>query len=139
MSETELWELEVEVAVKVMGWPVYTLEQALHDGNTPRPHCLLTLVPDGTKALRVFDTNGNLYWWRPARDIAAAWLVVEKLRERFRVEVDMPGGKRSEGDGVEVMLWSDFWEQDHPDHIGMADTAPLAICKAALAAAEARP
>lgn len=79
MTPDELFQLEIQVAKQVMGWNVFEIEECLHDGNTARPHCLICPVPDGTKALKVFDVNGNIRWWLPSRNIADAWEVIEKM------------------------------------------------------------
>ena len=60
-------------------------------------------------------------------DIAAAWLVVEKLKDEF-------------GE-IEITVWGGGWGECTQVNIGdlpqvEADTAPLAICRAALKAME---
>lgn len=65
-------------------------------------------------------------------DIAAAWLVVEKLSDRFHCRIKTPfmaGEKYFAGfTPLGVTGWN-----GRPDHEGSGDTAPLAICLAALA------
>ena len=64
-------------------------------------------------------------------DIAAAWLVVEKMRLRYRVDICAyvaTGWKAI--DGVTVKVYSTDIENFEVN----ADTAPLAICRAALKA-----
>jgi|CXWL01.1.fsa_nt_gi hypothetical protein len=84
-------------------------------------------------ALKIFgDRRGAIipYWDEPcySTDISAAWLVVEKLRERgWKIELF---GRTD--------CWCVLFEQG-PNHtlqtaIEDADTAPLAICLAALKA-----
>lgn len=69
-------------------------------------------------------------------DIAAAFLVIDKLHEQYWVGIQIPGGKRSDGDEFEVSLYSDYWEQETPRFVAVAETIPLAICRAALTAME---
>lgn len=124
-------QLDALVAEKVMGWRVFRLEQAMHDGNTPRPHCVYMPTPDG-EALQVFRESGDLDWWQPSTKIEAAWEVVEKLKIVVvpittggwiaRAGMDIPR------DGDEIWTGGTGWSD--------ADTAPLAICRAALRAQE---
>jgi hypothetical protein len=66
-----------------------------------------------------------------SEDIAATWLVVEKMRERdWQLELFS-----RDGEGVEAQWWADFGR--HGERT--AATAPLAICLAALHALEAEP
>lgn len=65
-------------------------------------------------------------------DIAAAWLVVEKMRTRSRFLHLMEHGSVVEG----PPLWrcQFIGDDDGPSDCEFADTAPLAICLAALKA-----
>ena len=69
-------------------------------------------------------------------DIAAAWQVVEKLSEKYRVCVHRrANGDVGEGDNLyEIVIWLDFWNCDpeKPLAVIRAMTAPLGICRAAL-------
>lgn len=68
-------------------------------------------------------------------DIAAAWLVVEKMRE-----AEWCGALDSLGfDGAEwrCVLWATHGDDPTTFHHGRGHTAPLAICRAALAAIRA--
>lgn len=105
-------ELDALIASKVMGW---TTQKAKSDGME-------------------FDqwlepaSVGFVVQYRPpnySTDIAAAWEVVEKLQARFlRVDVSAINS-----DGFTVKIWV----SEYADHIyAMGDTAPLAICLAAL-------
>jgi hypothetical protein len=77
--------------------------------------------------------------------IADAWLVVEKLRLRVvpnaesltGMEEEMPIYVRSNDEGK----WECGWELNYytRGHEAVAETAPLAICKAALAAVGYQP
>lgn len=66
-------ELDALVAEKVMGWT--------WDENT-------AWSPTGSRNARVAD--GDLWWWLPpySTDIAAAWEVVERIRERWELTID---------------------------------------------------
>ena len=67
------------------------------------------------------------HYWSPSTDIAAAWQVVEKFTDNF--QMDNFGAE----DGK---VWRVFIvSNDSGDYVkGQADTAPLAICRAALKA-----
>lgn len=126
MTTEELFALDVRMAEEVMGWKVFTLEQGLHDGNTPRPHCLRVGVPDGTEALKVFDVNGNIRWWLPSRNIADAIQVAEKLSETNNTLAleDWRSDRQRWG---ALFTLADGHDTGHY----IADTAALAICQAA--------
>jgi hypothetical protein len=107
MTETELHELDKEVAEKVMGqtW----------QGGSPIP-----------------NYDGRWPWPPPySTDIAAAWLVLELL-------ISECGGCFStwSGDGGD---WACVFGEDADDEMldvetrgAISDSAPLAICRAAL-------
>ena len=69
-------------------------------------------------------------------DIAAAWQVVEKLSETYRVCVHRrANGDIGEGHNLyEIVIWLDFWNCDpeKPLAVIRAMTAPLGICRAAI-------
>lgn len=73
-------------------------------------------------------------WPRFSTDIAAAWTVVERLRSK-QVDVMLLQGEpqvgRGPADQWECALW---WHEngEHRETTQYADTAPLAICRAAL-------
>ncbi len=105
--------LDAEVAEKVMGW-----------------HC------DGEFNWR--DENNVMQdwvdsWW-PSTDIADAWQVVEKMQERGAVFGYQTIKEGVRGNfawfGVLPTPASSF----HEDFYGEGETAPLAICRAALEA-----
>ena len=62
-------------------------------------------------------------WRNYSTDIAAAWQVVEKMSKLYHVEIE----NFDNGYGVTLDDYSQTWEAH-------ADTAPLAICRAALLA-----
>lgn len=89
-----------------------------------------TFIPAGSNpSLRDdawLNERGYLVWEPPpySTDIAAAWLVVEKLKQSYDI-VDILFANHY----VSCKVWKDFMiaEED-------AETAPLAICLAALKA-----
>lgn len=114
-------ELDALVAEQVMGWtlgePEYVMGYLSHGGSMMR----LWKGPGIPTAKGILP--GQLDW-HPSTDIAAAWAVVEKLR----------GGFLWLDSGNELFRAA-FWKG--PDNGGQvcecsAETAPLAICLAAL-------
>lgn len=75
-------------------------------------------------------------YWSPSTSIQAAWQVVEKMGAEWHAVVRSPFQ-----DGEPY--WAGFTTKGctgwngRPDHQASADTAPLAICRAALKAMEA--
>lgn len=107
-------ELDALVAEKVMGW------RRLPD--TPE----WGVPPD-------YTTGGALGWRPYSTDIAAAWEVVEKLREGW-LEVNLDCTAFNCANTVRCCVTKQG--QQHPPFPLYADakTAPLAICRAALRA-----
>ena len=121
-------DLDARVAHMVMGWMVGPL-------STHGPRCgeyvphLVVFTEFGKVHLELHrplnnEVQGWSYGelWRPSKDIAAAWEVLEKLPTLCVLE-RIPGG------------WSVYRGHcDYEDGIscGDADTLPLAICLAAL-------
>ncbi len=107
-------ELNAEIAEKVMGWTRGT--RSTFSGPVP---CWL----DKQQQVHRLD-------WNPSTDIAAAWEVLDKMRDM------LPGGEvmvfwkdecwNCTDQIAEAAEPGDLWEQ--------ADTASLAICLAALRA-----
>lgn len=108
-------ELDALIAEKVMGFETVNFKSS-------DPHEIIV-----TK-----DAEGNMRMAVPfySTDIAAAWEVVEKLRDTWAIELHGRDGAWSclveEGDEVTA----------HFIAIAEADTAPLAICLAALKVVE---
>jgi hypothetical protein len=69
---------------------------------------------------------------RYSTDVAAAWLVVEKMREMGLRPILMPDW----GHQWQVKVYR---ESEHIVETAWFDTAPLAICRAALAALDSEP
>ncbi len=134
MTRDEILKLEANsetdalIAVSVMGWRRMSWEKAY--GQVGRT----TLTPywhsqDGKHAANVEDDDDYdcpQDGWHPSSDIVAAWEVVEKLKKR-------------------PVICLNVWHDDSGwccslNFIGgrydavRADTAPLAICRAALLA-----
>lgn len=117
------------VAEQVMQWKWYE-GGAFVNGTREWPFCYTSPDRRG-EHLRVYrqDADG---WdvdgpWNPSRDLAAAWLVVEKMQERgnlFALSHDYP-----EHDKIWVASFSANGDWD-----GEAATAPHAICIASLLA-----
>jgi hypothetical protein len=102
-------ELDVLVAEKVMGWTNLRTTKAGMRRGTPAEY------PHIGHEVPPYST-----------DMSAAWEVVEKMREREGYA------------GVESN--HDLWEASMgPWYVATAETAPLAICRAALAAIASTP
>jgi hypothetical protein len=102
-------EMDALVAERVMGW-------VRHPDSMYRHWC--ERQPDGT--LRFLDQCEPLHTvrpWHPSTDIAAAWEVVEKLVSEQGLH----------------LWWHNVWLVDFAlSGAQRAETAPLAICRAAL-------
>lgn len=131
MTPDELRALDAEVAVKVFGW---TREQV----------ALAMLCADGSIAACSEMTTGHIPEY--STDIAAAWLVVERLNA-MGYSIHLHQFHASIGGGWSVDVHCPFGPcklhgtTEHDCH-GVDDviggSAPLAICKAALAAVKAQ-
>lgn len=139
MTEQEHRELDARVAVEVMGWRL--------DGYW-------WVDADGKPIVASITENG----WYPSQEIAAAWQVVERLRaEGWIVRVqEMPDGlpllagagwrgeeAREIHKRAVCMLYpspaiQEKYRRWAHQMAATADTAPEAICKAALEWAERR-
>jgi hypothetical protein len=119
-------EMDALVAELVMGWRPY---------ENGRQYCDLSCGLPADRDVDDFIHYSCSYEipddWSPSTDIAAAWLVVEKITARnppFHESPEWGLELRQIGDGWGVRLYG--------SHVPMleaeADTAPLAICRAAL-------
>jgi hypothetical protein len=107
--------IDVRVAERVMGWR----KRGRH-------------YEDATGAVRTLDLT-SFGSFAPSTDIAAAWLVVEKLRERFqRIEVHAVHLHEDAPCYVCMVEAESGTTQEHYVAHAEAETAPLAICHAAL-------
>jgi hypothetical protein len=114
-------QLTAEIAEKVMGWKPYSKRRAYTPGAT-------WTHPDGYNA-----SYGS--WPNYSTDIAAAFLVVEKMRDRgrhWRAVQSCIAGERYRV-GFTATGCSGGWH-GVPEHEAVADALPLAICLAALKA-----
>lgn len=127
-------EMDARVAEKVMGWrldtswtvPKYGALGYNRDHGEPIP---MWRQADGTCAPHPFDRR-----FRPSTDIAAAWQVVERLLARGDWPcIEPPDGEDSPRWCVHVELATGTACR------GYGDTAPEAICRAAVAAVETQP
>ena len=125
MTEQELRDLDARVHQDVMRLECHKSDGAWFETNPALP--LVNL--DG----KPFPMLVPAY----TTDIAAAWQVVEQLHGRLWFEIHCAGGKRAD-DTFEVSVYTDYWEQTEPTAVAVAETAPLAICLAALKAVEAK-
>jgi hypothetical protein len=115
-------ELDALVAEKVMGW---TLCDRVAMGWGDGPPVFATGEDPYDDTARPSRQD-----WRPSEDIAAAWEVVENWRNRCN------------GEGVVLLSWHSeewvcelgIWGVESGFRHAPADTAPLAICRAALLA-----
>ncbi len=127
MTAAELRELDVEIAVKVMGWTDVDTDGVSTYGTPPR---------DGKEYSGA--GGGHYHVPRYSTDIAAAWVLWERI--------DFGSKRLHEVGGVWYAIVSgDRWGPR--GHMGLnndecqvrADTAPLAICRAALKAKASEP
>ena len=103
-------DLDAQVAEKVMGWTVQ--DDYLRDSHGYYMRSLEGCSAD----------------WSPSTSISDAWLVVEEMRKRgFQVVVRTPAVFSLSR--CEISESSSMWT-------GEADTAPEAICRAALEAVD---
>jgi hypothetical protein len=141
-------ELDAEVARQVMRWRVHCRNtawwvDAQHE-NGPIP-------PHGVRGMTC-----GMDRWSPSTDIAVAWQVVEKMREVLRTDAwkPYPDKRCDQGPWFSVEAPDDSIHHDCPargkwcaglrenthfegdgwviDRYALADTAPLAVCLAAL-------
>lgn len=123
MTSTELTgrELDAAVAERVMGWDVMPWDEYVRRRQRP----VVDAVVGEQGVFR--GANGNFRdKFSPSTDIAAAWLVVEKLKLTvgYAGNAGWYAGPGEDGD------W-DCWSC-----LAVAPTAPEAIARAALAAVE---
>lgn len=122
MTSEKLREIDRLIAEKVMGFTWAALVKFEHEGKT---HTGVAMTESAAYVLPHYSS-----------DIAAAWEVVEKLKARLCEEPDTLALEYRGGTwqaGFKYFSHEDGW--DYGDNAGKADTAPLAICLAALKAA----
>jgi ABA sandwich protein len=147
-------ELDALIAARVMGWTVYeeyVMGWASHGGS-------MMQLYQGPGLPRADGSLWSVEAFKPSTDIAAAWEVVGKIREMRRAANELLAAGCIDGDDtpsgeiydhvafvLELSPDCSQWEVNIYDPPSMyatgikADTAPLAICLAALRAVRARP
>jgi len=103
-------EINKAVAERVMGWTIQDSRQLYYY----EPAMLIT------------DFN-------PAERIDHAWMVVEKMKDKYHWVIKSPFEKGDTYMAGLTPLGVTGWN-GRPDFMGQADTAPMAICLAALEA-----
>ena len=127
-------ELNRRIAREVMGWLEWT-----GDGDWTPPvgqekATMFTAAFPWDESVSVYEDGEEqmTFYFEPSRKIADAWLVVEKMREQgYSVDINTTISNK----GWYVVLSDD---DGHEGDEG-GTSLPLAICKAALAAAGAAP
>lgn len=133
-------ELDAEIAEAVMGWRHWEMKSG-HVYFLP-PSALDT---DYLKSLfRQEVPSGGNKEDAPqfSSDIAAAWAVVTKMRELgwYLIMNDTMSRYRARFFQADPVFWPEQWAKNPDIPLTVwAETAPLAICLAALAAVERRP
>lgn len=129
-------ELDALVAEKVMGWKLHIEERGPHMGE---------IAPDGKLHLWIEGrvSKWNVLHWKPSRDIAAAWEVIEQLQSKG-IRLDSLGHGNLDCHLETTRNFScEFggWAEDGSPTISwsaIAKTAPVAICRAAFKAVGAQ-
>lgn len=121
-------EFDMLVAEKVLGWR--RIEGPHYDYNGPCEYGDVLIPPDISEdeAFAMMPPKGKVplgYFVteRYSTNISAAWEILEKF-PRFEIEKN--------GDGIWCVLMDEKWKR----FVGYGETAPEAICKAALLAKE---
>jgi hypothetical protein len=129
MSLTAGRELDAMVAEKVMGWQ---RELGSFAGTQTWHPEVVSLVRPSPSGYRRHPTTGDLTYFGGipsySTDISAAWLIVERMRGL---------GWLMLLDDCDPFGFRCVWQTTSPDLtdvVGDGATAPLAICRAALAA-----
>ncbi len=131
-------ELDVLVAEKVMGWQ----KEHRYEGGIIRWR---GTPPAADRFGYVYTGEGAARQWSPSTDIAAAWQVVEVMTARMGYDnigflwqgpLFKPEHRymTAEGYPLGTTCWYVILETDGYRGAVCADTAPLAICRAALQA-----
>lgn len=137
MSEQAGREMDARVAEKVMGWKRVrwcdwqtdtrtSFTYSWHDAVTGKMTELAEDCDD------YYNPKGS---WSPSTDIEAAWEVVTALERKSLFLTlsrnQIPNDANGQQSKWDVLLWDNGKQVAHN---ATADTAPLAICKAALKA-----
>ena len=124
-------EIDVKVAEVVMGW----LEVGCKHIPSGQPDAGTEFVPHGVPPVPPHPLAARRQTVPDySSDISAAWLVVEKMRERgFTLSIHTDYIVNDCLYEYCCIVWTNTGGRDFSFEIG-AETAPLAICRAALAA-----
>lgn len=108
-----------QIMVDLMGWT--QIEKALHYNNSMGVR--YTVQDDGVWKFE----PGLAHLWQPSVEIHDAWEVLENIRGRgVNVQIDIHKTQ------TRVSIWSRTMNEFGPEPTNsVADTAPLAICRAA--------
>lgn len=116
-------EMDRAVAEKVMGWILYGDRFGWGTWTLPQGDIIKT---QSLKKMAGPD-------WSPSKSIVAAWEVIEKMGLLgWTTDVQWKGDARDYARTAEVSMST--WESTYRSAHAASDTAPLAICRAALAA-----
>lgn len=124
-------QMDTWVAEFVMKWPEWDFLAGDWSGGRP----VFWIEEDGIKIFKDYDDYAH--YWSPSSNIAAAWEVVEKLRERNRHITIIT---KHDSFMVAVSEYVPAFGIYKPLHLTddysdlHSNTAPLAICRAALLA-----
>ncbi len=141
----ELDALNERVAIEIMGWRRMSWRDYhayMNFSGTDERDSFAYAWHDAEGNMTEAHVKDKLYFdnptpsWSPSEEIADAWLVVEKLKaDNWRFDIT---SKFTHSPKEPKTEWG-AWFTLPPDGIqgeGYADTAPLAICLAALKAVE---
>lgn len=147
MTPKEERELDAQVAEKVLGWKVWQSKHGYFNIELPNGEAFTSFF--GVEISKFNSQTGEKLaapgWWEDCDtlphfsiDIAAAMEVVEAVAKRFQKEFRL-GFELGDFQGIYKHSWiARFVLPGHGDKSirKVADTAPEAICRAALAAVE---
>lgn len=122
-------ELDALVAEKVMGWSLNAHGEWLNSDQS------FTGWHTNESKYDPCHNCGRSNLWHPSTSIEAAWEVVEKMGGVFRMSTTLGGQYRVTFSDVTVDSYSEEYDVGRKyDKEALADTAPHAICLAALKA-----
>lgn len=124
-------EIDFQVAERVMGWTKGMLYWRDRDGNDTERYEEYSGYPEDGEGVTPNSA------WSPSTDIADAWQVVETLVKRFYWLVQV--AHCIDMNSPIMVGWMCRVNTYGLNIVERADTAPMAICLAALKVAEADP
>lgn len=119
-------ELDLLIAEKVMKYPIMEITPPCDHITLPYMTHIAVFSPTEVHYHRALGNEGKNYaWgiWQSSKDIAQAWEVLEKLDLIFELTYSCPGWYARFSAKEKIHDW-----------MASADTAPLAISRAALKA-----